>query len=95
MGHFEYNLKNSKSNEKRHGIDFIRTQKLWDSTHVIIPAKNVKGERRYLILGKIREKCYAAIFTKREDSIRLISSHRADKKLEKIYEKYLQEKKNK
>lgn len=52
----------------------------------MIPAKNVIGESRFLILAKVGGKCYAAIFTRRVEAIRLISCHRADRRLERIYE---------
>ncbi|MEK7234051.1 MAG: BrnT family toxin [Elusimicrobiota bacterium] len=52
----------------------------------MIPAKNVIGESRFLIIAKIAGKCFAAVFTRRGEGIRLISCHRADRRLERIYE---------
>ena len=86
MEHFEFDPKKSLLNEERHGVGLEWAQGLWDDTHVIIPAKNVTGESRFLILARVKSKCYAAIFTKRGEAIRLISCHRADRRLEKIYE---------
>ena len=94
MEHFEFDPDKSKSNLKRHGIDFLHAQDLWDETHVIIPAKNVAGESRCVILGKLAEKLYAAIFTRRNEAIRLISCHRADERWERIYGKYIEKKEN-
>ena len=91
MAHFEFDLEKSRINKKRHGVDLVWAQRLWEETHAIIPAKNVSGESRYLILAKVRGKCYAAIFTKRGEAKRLISCHRADRRLEKIYERCIQE----
>jgi len=90
MTQFEYDAKKSRSNEEFHGVDFDIAQKLWETTHVIIPAKNVKGENRFLILGQLRRKIYAAIFTQRGEAIRIISCHRADRRFEKIYERFIQ-----
>lgn len=92
MAGFEYDPNKSRENERRHGINFVQAQELWDSTHIIIPAKNVSWENRYAIVGKIKGKIYIAIFTQREEAKRVISCHRADKRWEKIYEKYIQEK---
>ncbi|OGR96131.1 MAG: hypothetical protein A2V88_00230 [Elusimicrobia bacterium RBG_16_66_12] len=86
MEHFEFDLKKSHLNEERHGVDLEWAQGFWDVTHVIIPAKNVTGESRFLILAKINGKCHAAVFTRRGEAIRLISCHRADRRLERIYE---------
>ena len=90
MEHFEFDLKKSQRNRARHGVDLAWAQDLWEQTHVIIAAKNVTGESRYLILAKMEEKCYAAVFTRRGEAIRLISCHRADRRLERIYESHVQ-----
>ena len=94
MEHFEFDPKKSRLNKERHGIDLAWAQDLWDETHVIIPAKHVAGENRYLILGKLEGKCYAAVLTKRGEAIRLISCHRADRRLEKTYESHVQSQEN-
>ncbi len=86
---FTFDPNKNRENLKRHGVDFERAQEIWDGPHVIIPAKNVSGEDRYAILGKIGRKVYMGIFTMRDDGIRLISCHRADKKWEGIYYEYL------
>ena len=86
MERFEFDPGKSRLNEEKHGIDLEWSQGLWDVTHVIIPAKNVIGESRFLIIAKMARKCFAAVFTRRGESIRLISCHRADRRLERIYE---------
>ncbi len=91
MAGFEYDSNKSKENEARHGINLLQAQALWDSAHAIIPAKNVAGENRHAIVGKIKGKVYVAIFTKRGEGLRLISCHRADGRWEKVYEKLIQE----
>lgn len=90
MEHFEFDPEKSRHNDERHGVDLAWAQRLWDETHVIVAAKNVKGENRSLILAKVAGKCYAAIFTTRGETIRLISCHRADRRLERLYEDHVQ-----
>ncbi|MBI2061312.1 MAG: BrnT family toxin [Nitrospirae bacterium] len=90
MEHFEFDPAKSQLNRERHGVDLEWAQGLWDVTHIIIPAKNVAGENRCLILAKIGGKCYAAVFTRKGETIRLISCHRADRRLERIYESHIQ-----
>lgn len=87
---FEHDPIKNRINEERHGISLFRARELWKDTHVVIPAKDVMGERRCAILGMIEDKVYVAIFTERGDAIRLISCHRADRRLEQVYEKYIQ-----
>ena len=90
---FEFDPKKNRLNRERHGVDLAWAQGLWEETHVIILAKEVFGESRSLILAKIEDRCYVAVFTMRGDSIRLISCHRADVRLERIYESRVQNQK--
>lgn len=94
MERFEFDTRKSRLNKERHGVDLEWAKNLWQVTHVIVPAKNVRGENRFLILAKILNKCYAAIFTKRGEVTRLISCHRADRRLERIYERHVQDQEN-
>ena len=83
---FEYDVKKSEINNKKHGIDFEEAKKLWDDPNLIeIPAKTI-DEPRYLIMGKIGEKHWSAIITYRGEKIRIISVRRARKEEVKIYE---------
>ena len=83
---FEYDVKKSEINNKKHGIDFEEAKKLWDDPNLIeIPAKTI-DEPRYLIIGKIGEKHWSAIITYRGGKIRIISVRRARKEEVKIYE---------
>ena len=89
---FDFDADKSRTNVRRHGVTLEEATKLWLDTHVIVPAKNVLGELRYAIIGRIRKKLYVAIFTERGDKVRLISCHRADKRWEKIYHENQKEK---
>ena len=60
MEHFEFDPLKSRLNKELHGVDLEWAESLWDVTHAIVPAKNVRGESRYFILAKIGAKCYAA-----------------------------------
>ena len=83
---FEYDVKKSEINNKKHGIDFEEAKKLWGDPNLIeIPAKTI-DEPRCLIIGKIGEKHWSAIITYRGEKIRIISVRRARKEEVKIYE---------
>ena len=78
---FEYDENKSKSNKAKHGIDFLKAQKLFESNGLrFYPAMEVCGENRYLISGNIDTKCFTAIFTIRDGKIRIISVRRCRKK---------------
>jgi len=84
---FEYDENKSQTNEKKHGIDFLKAQKLWqDENALIVPANIVNNETRYALISKILGKCHVAIFTIRDDTYRIISVRRCRKNEEQGYE---------
>jgi len=83
---FEFDPRKSDANKEKHGIDFIKAQLLWNDPDLIeIPAKTV-DEARFLVIGKIGDKCWSGIVTYRQDNIRLISVRRSTKREVELYE---------
>lgn len=83
---FEFDKQKSRINKKKHGIDFIEAQALWnDPDRIEIPAKTI-DEKRFLIIGKISDKYWSTIITYRNEKIRIISVHRSRKEEIEIYE---------
>jgi len=83
---FEYDPEKSVENKRKHGIDFEEAQALWaDSTLVEIPART-SDEPRWLLIGKIDERYWPAVITRREENIRLISVRRSRDEEVRIYE---------
>lgn len=74
---FEYDPKKSTSNKDKHGIDFDEAQALWDDDHRLEVEARFDGEVRYLLIGRVGERVWAAVFTLRVEAIRLISVRRA------------------
>ena len=83
---FEFDNDKSKKNHEKHGIDFFEAQLLWeDPDRVVIPAKTT-DEPRYLLIGKIGEKYWSAVFTHRLEKLRIISVRRSRSEEVDIYE---------
>jgi len=83
---FEFDKRKSQINKRKHGIDFIEAQALWnDPDRVEIPAKTI-DEERLLIIGKISDRCWSAIITYRNEKARIISVRRSRKEEIEIYE---------
>jgi len=83
---FEYDKLKSKVNKEKHGIDFVEAQQLWkDPERIVIPTKFLY-ESRYVLIGKNKNKHWAAVFTYRNNNVRLISVRRARKNEKEIYE---------
>jgi len=83
---FEFDKQKSQINRKKHGINFIEAQALWeDIDRIEIPAKTI-DEERYLLIGKISNKYWSAIITYRGEKVRIISVRRSRKEEVEIYE---------
>ena len=83
---FEWDEKKSGINLSKHGIDFNTATELWDDEDRIQIQTAFPIENRRILIGKIGEKIWAAIYTRRDNSIWIISVRRARKKEVRIYE---------
>ena len=84
---FEYDWRKNASNKRKHGIDFVEAQELWkDPALLQVPASTVDDEKRFMIISRIGEAYWSAIWTPRGDNIRLISVRRATDKEIQRYE---------
>jgi uncharacterized DUF497 family protein len=81
---FEFDHNKSQMNTAKHGISLEDAKKLWFVPGVEIEART-QGESRFMLVGQIKEKCYSCIFTKRGETIRLISARRSRKSEEDLY----------
>ena len=73
-------------NKKKNVVDFVEAQALWnDRDRIEIPAKTI-DENRFLVIGKITDKCWSAIITYRNEKVRIISVRRSRKEEVEIYE---------
>lgn len=86
MEGFEYNEAKSINNQRKHGIDFLLAQKLWDDPKVLEIQTKSTDEPRFLIIRLIQDKHWSAVVTYRNDKIRLISVRRSRKKEVLLYE---------
>ncbi len=86
MIQFEYDDDKSIANFDKHGINFQAAQELWGDPDLLeFPAKS-DNEPRFLLIGRIAEKCWSAVVTYRNENVRLISVRRSRKKEVELYE---------
>ncbi len=85
--YFEYDYEKSISNKKKHGIDFEEAKDLWnDNWGVVFPARS-SDESRWFLIAIRDDVHWTAIFTVRNELIRIISVRRSRKEEKAIYEK--------
>ena len=83
---FEWDEKKSLANKSKHGIDFNTATELWNDQDRIEIQTHFPAENRNALIGEIGDKLWTAIFTRRVDTIRIISVRRTRKKEVKLYE---------
>jgi uncharacterized DUF497 family protein len=82
----EFDEPRSRTNARKHGIDFIQAQELWRDPYVVeIPAMTV-DEPRYLVVGRIGARHWSAVITYRNGNIRIISVRRSRPEEVALYE---------
>ena len=82
---FEFDGDKSQSNAQKHGIDFHEAQFLWcDARRIAVEAKSLT-EPRFALIAMLSGKLWTAIYTMRENRIRIISVRRSRDGEEKGY----------
>jgi len=83
---FDYDQRKSTGNKRKHGIDFVEAQLIWeDPNRVEIPART-EDEPRFLVIGRIGQQHWSAVITYRDNKTRLISVRPARATEKRIYE---------
>ena len=83
---FEYDETKSQANLSKHGIDFDAAKALWRDPGGLEFAARSDTEPRFVFIGRIGDKHWSAVFTYRDETIRLISVRRSRTKEITLYE---------
>jgi len=84
---FEWDRDKSLDNKAKHGIDFNIAKEMWNDSNRVEIQVPYPLEDRNIMIGKIENKLWMAIFPHRGNAIRIISVRRARKKKTRLYEK--------
>lgn len=88
MPNFEWDETKNQKNIQERGIDFKTVHCMWDDPNMRVFAGHTKDdEMRYMALGLMSSRLYAAVYTLRGSNIRLISVRIASRKERVLYEK--------
>jgi uncharacterized DUF497 family protein len=83
---FVFDRRRSGSNRKKHGVDFVEAQRIWeDPARVEVPART-GDEPRFLVIGVIDGTPWSAVVTYRGERTRIISVRRSRAEEVAIYE---------
>jgi len=82
---FDFDAGKNQLNKQKHGIDFFEAQQLWEDPYMlVIPARSL-DEERWVIIGKIEANYWSAIYTIRNNVIRIISVRKARDNEKELY----------
>jgi len=84
---FEWDEEKSLANQSKHGVGFDTARAMWNDSNRVEVQISYPFEDRSILMGKIANKLWTAIFTHRGNAIRIISVRRARKKETRLYEK--------
>ena len=82
----EFDPAKSHSNMNKHGIDFVEAQQLWEDPGRLVVSARTENEPRGLLVGRIADRHWSAVFSLRGDRIWIISVRRARQKEISRYE---------
>jgi uncharacterized DUF497 family protein len=74
---FEWDDKKERTNLDKHGISFSKAAKIFEDDNRLHRRSDRTGETRWSVTGKIDEKLWTVIYTRRRKTLRLISARRA------------------
>ena len=83
---FEFDPRKSRSNKKKHGIDFVEAQALWEDLDLIVVPARTTDELRFLVVGRIDETHWSGVITYRDHRVRFISVRRSRDEEIQLYE---------
>lgn len=83
---FEWDPLKNTSNQIKHGISFEKARALWADPDRLEIEAPYPLENRLILIGKVDECIWTAIYTLRDSAVRLISVRRSRKKERELYE---------
>lgn len=89
---FEWDEKKRLINIRRHGIDFVDAESIFDSeTYTVVDERFDYGEVRWLTLGIVKGRILAVIHLEDDDLIRIISVRKAERHEQETYFKNIRD----
>jgi len=74
---FEWDDEKRHANIQKHSIDFLDADIFFGGPHLVGLARTVADEQRWLAIGTIQDVYVTTVFTRRGDTVRIISMRSA------------------
>jgi uncharacterized DUF497 family protein len=86
---FEWDENKERRNIEKHGIDFDQAKSIWNGPILEVAGSHRSGEERVVAIGTHEDICFAVVYTRRGEKIRIISARRARRKERAYYQNAL------
>ena len=83
---FDWDPLKSAANNTKHGVDFETAKNLWRDENRVEIHVPYPDEERFIIVGKLNNKHWTAVYTVRDVKIRIISVRRSREKEVQLYD---------
>jgi uncharacterized DUF497 family protein len=82
---FGFDPDKSAGNREKHGIDFYEVQEIWNDLFALEVQAKSETEKRFALIGTLKDKVWAVFFTERDGKVRIISARIARVNEEALY----------
>jgi uncharacterized protein len=82
---FEWDEAKRQANIEKHGIDFVRAREIFDGRPVVSYRSSYAEEERWLTIGIIDGRFFTVVWTRRGETVRLVSARRSRDGEERAY----------
>ena len=83
---YQWNIIKATSNIAKHGVSFESASSFdWTNAMVLEDTRKDYNERRFLAVSYIGDQLYSMVFTRRNEQVRIINLHLANKKMRENY----------
>ncbi|MEM6649869.1 MAG: BrnT family toxin [Pseudomonadota bacterium] len=87
---FEWHSTKARINLQKHHVAFSLMEELdWETAVTVEDSRADYGEMRFVTLGLIHQRLYVAVWTPREEAIRLIFLRKANDRERNLYDEAL------
>jgi len=85
---YEWNKLKRQANSAKHGVDFSLAEGFdWETAQIEGDFRFEYGETRFTAFGRIEERLFVLVFTKRNNIVRIIGLRKANQREVAKYEK--------
>lgn len=82
----EWDVKKAEANLRKHGVPFEMIRRfVWETAFTLPDTRRDYGEARWVSIGLIDRRLFKIVYVVRDNQVRLISAHKANRRDQRKY----------